>query len=60
MDGLVWSKGGMIMRGETKVLGEKYFTAWVVNGWMSMEHWWIDTDRGKLKCCEGNIIQCGC
>jgi hypothetical protein len=23
---------------------------------MSMEHWWNDTDRGKLKYWEGNII----
>jgi hypothetical protein len=22
---------------------------WVVDGWMSMEQWWNDTDRGKLK-----------
>ena len=20
---------------------------WVVEGWMSMEHWWNGTDRGK-------------
>ena len=26
---------------------------------MSMEQWWNDTDRGKLKYCEKNIIQCG-
>jgi len=24
-----------------------------------MEHWWNDTDRGKLKYWEKNIIQCG-
>jgi len=24
-----------------------------------MEQWWNDTDRGKLKCWEKNIIQCG-
>jgi hypothetical protein len=24
---------------------------------MSMEHWWNDTDRGKLKYWERNIIQ---
>ena len=28
-------------------------------GWRSMEQWWNDTDRGKLKCWEKNIIQCG-
>jgi len=22
------------------VLGEKHYTAWVVDGWMSMEQWW--------------------
>ena len=48
----------MITTGETEVLGEKHYTACVVDGWMSMEHWWIDTDRGNLKCWEGNIIQC--
>jgi len=26
---------------------------------MSMEQWWNDTDRGKLKCWEKNIIHCG-
>jgi len=37
----------MILKGETEVLGEKHYTAWVVDGWMSMEHWWNDTDRGN-------------
>jgi len=45
--------------GKTEVLGEKYYTVWVVNGWMSMEQWWNDTDRGKLKYWEKNIIKCG-
>ena len=49
----------MILTGETVVLGEKYYRVWVVNGWMSMEQWWNGTDRGKLKCWERNIIQCG-
>ena len=44
---------------KTEVLGEKYYTAWVVDGWMSMEQWGNDTDRGKLKYWEKNIIQCG-
>jgi len=35
----------MILTGETEVLGEKHYTAWVVDGWMSMEQWWNDTDR---------------
>jgi hypothetical protein len=38
----------MILTGETEVLGEKH-TASMVGGWMSMEQWWIDTDRGKLE-----------
>jgi len=44
---------------ETEALGEEHYTAWVVDGWMSMEQWWNDTDRGKLKCWERNIIQRG-
>jgi len=27
--------------------------------WMCMEQWWNDTDRGKLKYWEKNIIKCG-
>ena len=46
-------------QGKTEVLGEKHYIAWVVDGWMSMEQWWNDTERGKLKCWEKNIIQCG-
>ena len=46
-------------QGKTEVLGEKHYTAWVVDEWMSMERWWNDTDRGKLKYWEKNIIQCG-
>jgi len=49
----------MILTGVTEVLGEKHYTVWVVGGWMSMEQWWNDTGRGKLKCWEINIIQCG-
>jgi len=59
MDECVWSSGGMILTGETEVLGEKHYTAWVVDGWMSMEQWWNDTDRGKLKYWEKSIIQRG-
>jgi hypothetical protein len=43
----VWGIGGMILTGETEVLGEKHYTALVVDVWMSMEHWWNDTDRGN-------------
>ena len=37
----------MILTGETEVLGEKHYTAWVVDGWMSMEQWWNGTDWGN-------------
>ena len=47
MNEWVWSIGGMILKGETEVLGEKHYTACVVDEWMSMEHWWNDTDRGN-------------
>jgi hypothetical protein len=43
----VWIIGGMILTGETEVLGEKHYTAMVVDVWMSMDHWWNDTDRGN-------------
>ena len=33
--------------GKTEVLGEKHYTASVVDGWMGMEQWWNDTDRGN-------------
>jgi len=47
MDEWVSSVGGMIWTGETEVLGEKRYTSSVVDEWMSMEHWWNDTDRGN-------------
>ena len=37
----------MILREETDVLGEKYFTVWVVDGWISVEQWWNGTDSGN-------------
>ena len=37
----------MILTGETEVLVEKLYTACVVDGWMNMEHWWNDTERGN-------------
>ena len=37
----------MIQTWDTEVLGEKLYTAWVVDGWMSMERWCNDTDRGN-------------
>jgi len=30
-------------QGKTEVLGEKHYTVWVIDGWMSMEQWWNDT-----------------
>jgi len=47
MNEWVWSIGGMILTRETEVLGEKHYTVCVVDEWMSMEHWWNDTDRGN-------------
>ena len=48
----------MILTGETEVLGEKHYTAWVVDGWMSMEQWWNDTDSGKPRYWERNLSRC--
>ena len=36
----------MILKAETEVMGEKYYTDCVVHGWMSMVQWWKDTDSG--------------
>jgi hypothetical protein len=47
VNGWVWNVGGMILTGETEVLGEKHYTALVVGEWMGMERWWIATDRGN-------------
>ena len=46
----------MILTAKKKVLGEKHYIVWVVGERMGMEHWWNDTDRGKLKYWERNII----
>ena len=43
-------------QGKTEVLVEKNYTVWVVNGLMSMEEWWNDTDRGKLKYWKKNTL----
>ena len=45
-------------QGKTEVLGEKHYTAWVVDGWMSMEQWWNDTDRTEQRWWEKNLAQC--
>jgi len=51
----VWSNGGMILTGDNWKTGRK--TLYCVGGrWMNMEQWWNDTDRGKLKDWEKNII----
>ena len=47
MNEWVWSIGGMVLTGDTEILGEKHYIAWVVGEWMGMEHWWNDTDRGN-------------
>ena len=44
-------------QGKTEVLGEKHYTAWVVDEWMGMGHWWNGTDRGNLKYWEKNLNQ---
>ena len=58
-DSLRDGNGGMVLKGETELVGEKHYTLWVLDGWMSMQQWWNGTDRGKLKYWERNIIQCG-
>ena len=47
MNGWVWSNGGMVLTGETEVMGEKLYTVRVVDGWMGMEQWWNGADRGN-------------
>ena len=39
--------GEWYWQGKTEVLGEKHYTALVVDDWMGMGHWWNDTDRGN-------------
>ena len=54
-----YSVGGRVMneygtmvewywQGKPEMLGEKHYTAWVVDWWMCMEQWWNDTD-GKTE-----------
>ena len=59
MDEWVWSNGGMILTGENWSTGRKNYTVWVVDEWMSMEQWWNDTDRGKLKYWEKKLYSVG-
>ena len=44
-------------QGKGKELEEKYYTASVVDRWMSMEQWWNDSDRANLKFSDKNIMQ---
>ena len=44
-------------RGKTEVLGEKHYTAWVVDKLMSKEQCWNDSDRRNQKYWEKKIIQ---
>ena len=39
----------MILTVETEVMGEKQYTVWVVDGWMSMEQWWNDVWQGETE-----------
>jgi len=43
-------------QGKTEVLGENHYTVRVGDELMSKEQWWNDTDRGKMKYWERNII----
>jgi hypothetical protein len=45
-------------QGKTEVLGEEHYTACVLDEWMSMEHWWNDTDKEKPKYSEKSLSQC--
>ena len=47
-------------QGKTEVLGEKHYTAWVVDEWMSMEQWWNDTDRGNWSAGSKTLLSVGC
>jgi len=47
MDEWVCSNGRTILIGETEVLGERHYSVWVVDGWMSMENRWNDADWGN-------------
>ena len=39
----------MIRQGKTEVLGEKHYTAWVVDGWISTGQQWNNSDKGKYE-----------
>jgi len=50
----------MVLTGETEVLGEKHYTAWVVDGWMSVEQWWNISDMRTLKYWDKTLSHCHC
>ena len=37
----------MILSRKTELLGEKHYTALVVDEYMRMESWWSDTNKGN-------------
>ena len=45
-------------QGKTEELVDKNNTAWVGDGWISVEQWRSDTQRGKLKNLEKKILEC--
>ena len=59
MDGWVWSNGGMVLTGETEVLGEKHYITRVLDGRMNMEQWWNDTDRGNWSTGRKTLLSVG-
>jgi hypothetical protein len=53
-----WAMVEWYWQGKTEVLGEEHYTACVVDEWMSMELWWNDTKRGKLKYWKRSLTLC--
>jgi len=49
MNEWVWSIGGMILTGETEVLGKEPYTSSVVDEWMSVDLWWNNADRERAQ-----------
>jgi hypothetical protein len=50
---------GCYWHGKTEALVGKHYRAWVGNCWMSVEQWWNEFDRGKLKNWEKRMADCG-
>jgi hypothetical protein len=53
-----WAMVEWYWQGKIEVLGGKYYTNWVVDGWMRMEYWWNCPESWKLKYWEKNIVYC--